>query len=155
MSRVKIWLGLLGWLVSSLGAGAFGSQFMPGAWYESLVKPAWTPPNWVFGPVWTLLYILMAVAAWLVWKRYRFKEARLGLSLFVAQLVLNAAWSYLFFGIQRIDLALGDILALWTLILIVTILFWNRERLSGVMMLPYLAWVSFAVCLNFALWQLN
>ena len=155
MTRARKWIGLVAWLAASFTAGGIGSQFMPGAWYEALAKPTWTPPNWIFGPVWTLLYILMAVAAWLVWRRYGFKKARTALVLFLVQLVLNALWSYLFFGIHRIELALLDIALLWLLILAVTIVFWGKERLAGFLMLPYLAWVGFAACLNFALWQLN
>lgn len=155
MTMTKRLIGLLVWLTASFAAGGIGSQFMPGAWYEALVKPSWTPPNWVFGPVWTLLYILMGVAAWLVWKRDGFKEARAALSLFLVQLALNALWSYLFFGIHRIDLALFEIVVLWILILVVTSLFLTRERLAGLLMLPYLSWVGFATFLNFALWQLN
>jgi tryptophan-rich sensory protein len=128
---------------------------MPGAWYDALAKPAWTPPNAVFAPVWTVLYVLMAVAAWLVWRRAGFMRAGVALSLFIAQLVLNALWSYLFFGAHRADLAFFEIVVLWAVILVVAVLFWREVRAAGVLMLPYLAWVGFAACLNFALWQLN
>jgi tryptophan-rich sensory protein len=128
---------------------------MPGAWYDALAKPAWTPPNAVFAPVWTILYVLMAVAAWLVWRRAGFMRAGVALSLFIAQLVLNALWSYLFFGAHRADLAFFEIVVLWAVILVVAVLFWREVRAAGVLMLPYLAWVGFAACLNFALWQLN
>ena len=97
----------------------------------------------------------MGLAAWLVWRRWGFTEARAALSMFIAQLVLNALWSYLFFGAHRPDLAFFEIVLLWLAILATTALFWQRVRTAGVLMFPYLAWVSFAVCLNFALWHLN
>ena len=148
-------LGLVGWLVISFAAAGIGSRFMPGEWYAALAKPSWNPPNALFGPVWTVLYVLMGVAAWLVWRRAGFGGAGAALGLFIVQLVLNALWSYLFFGQQRLDLAFGDILALLATILAVTILFWRIDRLAGALMLPYLAWVSFASVLNFVLWRLN
>ena len=155
MKTMKSAFGLAGWLAASLAAGFIGSRYMPGAWYEALVKPAWTPPGWVFAPVWTLLYVLMGVAAWLVWSRVRFKGARVALSLFIVQLALNALWSYVFFGAHRIDLAFFEILVLWGVILIVTGLFRREVSAAGLLMLPYVFWVGFAAYLNFALWQMN
>ncbi len=155
MTAARNILGLVGWLVASFAAGWIGSRFMPGAWYEALAKPSWTPPGTVFAPVWTLLYALMGVAAWLVWRRAGFAGAGWALWLFIAQLVLNALWSYLFFGVHRIDLAFFEVVVLWGLILIVAVLFWREARAAGLLMLPYLAWVAFASCLTFALWQMN
>jgi tryptophan-rich sensory protein len=155
MGILKGTLGLVGWLAVSFAAGWIGSHFRPDAWYESLAKPGWNPPNAVFAPVWSVLYALMGVAAWLVWRRAGFKEASAALGLFVGQLVLNALWSYLFFGLHRVDLAFFEILVLWALILIVGVLFWREVRLAGALMLPYLVWVGFASVLNFALWRLN
>ena len=155
MTYAKNSLGLVGWLVVSLAAGWIGSRYMPGAWYAALTKPAWTPPSSVFAPVWTVLYVLMAVAAWLVWRRAGFIDARVALSLFIAQLALNALWSHLFFGVHRADLAFLEIVMLWAVILCVVVLFWRKVSIAGVLMLPYLAWVGFASCLNFALWQMN
>jgi translocator protein len=148
------WLGLAFWLALPLLAGAFGSQFQPGAWYAALEKPPWNPPSWVFGPVWTVLYILMGVAAWLVWDRYR-GAAKVALGLFVVQVIFNALWSYFFFGAQAPGLAFGWIVLLWVLIVATLVLFWRVRAVAGVLLLPYLAWVSFATVLNFALWQLN
>jgi tryptophan-rich sensory protein len=128
---------------------------MPGAWYASLAKPALTPPNAIFAPVWTVLYVLMAVAAWLVWRRAGLGGAAVPLALFVVQLVLNALWSYLFFGLHRVDIAFFDIVALWLAILVVMVLFWRKDWRAGALMLPYLVWVGFASYLNFALWLLN
>jgi translocator protein len=148
------WFGLLLWLLLPLLAGAFGSRFQPGAWYAALDKPSWNPPSWVFGPVWTVLYIMMGVAAWLVWDRYR-GAARVALAVFVVQVVFNGLWSYLFFGLQSPALAFAGIVILWSLIVTTLMLFWRARTVAGVLLLPYLAWVSFAAVLNFTIWQLN
>lgn len=148
-------VSLLFWISASLAAGVAGSRFMPGEWYAALAKPSWNPPNDVFGPVWTVLYILMGIAAWLVWRRVGFAGARVSLGLFLGQLVLNALWSYLFFGAQRPDLAFVEIAILWGAILATTIGFWRISVAAGILLLPYLAWVSFAGVLNFTLWRLN
>jgi translocator protein len=148
------WFGLLLWLLLPLLAGAFGSQFQPGAWYAALDKPSWNPPSWVFGPVWTVLYIMMGVAAWLVWDRHR-GAARTALAVFVVQVVFNGLWSYLFFGLQSPALAFAGIVILWSLIATTLVLFWRARTVAGVLLLPYLAWVSFAAVLNFTIWQLN
>ena len=148
-------MGLAGWLALSFAAAVAGSRFMPGEWYASLAKPAWNPPSAVFAPVWTLLYAMMGVAAWLVWRQVGLREAALPLSLFLVQLVLNALWSYLFFGLHRPDLALLDIVTLWVAILVVLVLFWRVSVPAGILLLPYLCWVGFASFLNFTLWRLN
>jgi translocator protein len=152
---MKNLLGFAGWVALSFAAAWVGSRFMPGEWYAALAKPAWNPPNWIFAPVWTVLYLVMGVAAGLVWRQAGFSGASAALSLFVVQLVLNALWSYLFFGLQRLDLALFDIVVLWGAILAVAVLFWGANRLAGALMIPYLAWVGFASVLNFVLWRLN
>lgn len=149
------WIGLGAWLALCYAVALVGSQFTAGAWYEQLVKPAWTPPGWVFGPVWTVLYGAMAVAAWFVWKDHGFGGARLALGLFLVQLALNLAWSWLFFGEQRIGLALVDIAALLLAILLTMIAFWRRRRLAAILLVPYLLWVIFASMLNFEIWRLN
>jgi benzodiazapine receptor len=148
-------LGLVGWLVVSFAAGWIGSRWMPGEWYASLVKPSWTPPGAVFGPVWTILYALMGVAAWWVWRLLGFRKAGAALGLFLVHLGLNGLWSYLFFGLHRPDLAFLDIVVLWAAILLTLVMFWRRAVPAGVLMLPYLVWVTFASCLNFAVWRLN
>jgi benzodiazapine receptor len=155
MTNLKSVLGLVGWLGITFSAAFVGSRFMPGEWYASLSKPSWNPPNAIFGPVWSVLYLLMGVAGWLVWRKSGFNGAGLALILFIAQLVLNALWSYLFFGKLRPDLAFLDIVALWFAILVVLVLFWREHRGAGAMMVPYLAWVSFATYLNFVLWRMN
>lgn len=151
----RVWLGLAGWLVLCLAAGAFGSLFQPGAWYAGLEKPPGTPPGWVFAPVWTTLYLLMAVAAWLVWKRDGFAGAGLPLTLFLAQLLFNAVWSWLYFGLQWPGLALVDLVLLWGVLLMTVIAFWRHRPLAAVLLLPYLAWVSYAGYLNAGIWWLN
>ncbi len=147
--------GAAGWLVLTFGAAAIGARFLPDAWYGGLKKPAWNPPNRVFAPVWTVLYLLMAAAAWLVWSKYGIAAAIVPLAFFVLQLVLNAAWTWLFFGRHEIAAALIDILALWVVILVTMVLFWMRQPLAGILLLPYLAWVSFAGVLNGTIWRLN
>lgn len=144
--------GLAGWLVFCFAAAAVGARFRPGAWYAGLRKPSWTPPSWLFAPVWTVLYAMMAVAAWLVWR-----EAGLSreIGLFVAQLALNAVWSWLFFGLHRPGLAFADIVALWLAILATLAAFWTVRPLAGGLLVPYWLWVTFASTLNGAVWQLN
>jgi benzodiazapine receptor len=145
-------------LALSFAASAIGGLFtypaIPG-WYQSLEKPSWTPPDAVFGPVWTALYILMAVAAWLVWKRGGWTAQRGPLTLWGVQLVLNSLWSILFFGMRSPALGLVEIQFLWLAILGTLIVFWKVSRLAGGLMLPYLAWVTYASALNFAIFRLN
>lgn len=132
--------------------GARATMDAVATWYPTLVKPSWNPPAWVFGPVWTLLYAMMAVAAWLVWRRVDWGVALLA---FGVQLVLNTAWSFCFFA-QRNPLAgLVDILLLWVAIVITLVLFWRVDRLAGWLLVPYLFWVTFATMLNFSIWRLN
>ncbi len=148
-------VALVAWIVLCFSAAAFGSQFMPGEWYAALKKPTWNPPNWIFGPVWSALYTMMAVAAWLVWRRGGFRVNRLPLSLFLTQLFLNALWSWLFFGLKNPALAFGEIVLLWLGISGTIVAFWPRQRTAAGLLVPYLMWVSFASGLNFTLWQLN
>jgi benzodiazapine receptor len=143
------------WIVGALAAGWVGSRFMPGEWYASLAKPAWTPPNAVFGPVWTALYVLMGIAAWLVWREVGFSGAATALVLFIVQLGLNALWSYLFFGAHQPMIALFEIIVLWFVILFTLLAFWKVKPLAGALLLPYLCWVGFASGLNLQLWRLN
>ena len=155
LSPLKRWLGLAGWIVLSFGAALPGAFFMPGEWYESLSKPAWNPPAWLFGPVWTVLYMLMAVAVWLVWQRGGFAVQRRPLALFLVQLVLNAAWTPLFFGLHRPGLAFFEIIVLWIAILMTVLAFHRNSRIAAWLLVLYLLWVSFAAVLNAVLLQLN
>ncbi len=144
---------LIVFLAVTFAVAAFGAQFTPGPWYESLVKPAWNPPNWIFAPVWSVLYAMMGIAAWLVWWQVR----SLGLPMFLwfGQLVLNAMWSWLFFGLERLDLAALEIVFLLSAIVATTIAFFRVHWPAGTLLIPYAAWVSFATVLNFAIWRLN
>ncbi len=151
-------LGLVILLALCLGAAAAGSAAtVPRieGWYATLAKPSWTPPNWVFGPVWTALYIAMAVAAWLVWRQKGWAGARVPLALFAVQLVLNVAWSWLFFGLKSPGLGLIEIVLLWIAIAGTLAVFWRRSVVAGLLLAPYLAWVTFAAALNYSIWQLN
>jgi len=138
-------------------AGIGGAVTTPkiGTWYATLRKPAWNPPNWIFGPVWSALYFCMAVAAWLVWRDSGAAAARLPLAIFAVQLVLNVGWSCIFFGLQMPGLAFGEVLFLWVSIAATMVLFWQQSSVAGLLFLPYLAWVSFASVLNFTIWRLN
>jgi tryptophan-rich sensory protein len=152
------WLGLAGFLLACFGAAAIGGAFTSssvGSWYQTLSKPSFNPPSWVFGPVWTVLYAMMAVAAWRVWRQRGFSGAPAALALFGVQLVLNLGWSLLFFGARMPGAAFAEIVVLWGAILLTTLAFFRIDRPAGWMMVPYLAWVSFASVLNFAIWQMN
>ncbi len=153
--RIRSVLALAGWLALCFGAATFGALFMPGEWYAQLRKPSWNPPSWLFGPVWTALYFMMASAAWLVWRRGGFAANLRPLSLFLAQLVFNALWSWLFFGLKNPALAFVDIVCLWLGILMTLLSFWSVHRTAALLLVPYLAWVSFAAVLNWTLWQMN
>ncbi len=154
-SKMRNGLALAGFLLVTFGAPALGAFAAPDGWYQSLKKPAWNPPSWIFGPAWTSLYTLMAVAAWLVWKRGGFGVRRLPLSLYFIQLALNAAWSPIFFGAHRVGWALVDIIALWIAILVTLLSFFRVSKAAGVLLVPYLAWVTFATALNFTFWRMN
>ncbi len=146
-------LALAGFILLTFAAPAVSAFIdMPGAWYAALQKPAWNPPAWLFGPVWTLLYVLMAVAAWLVWKRVGFGRP---LGLYLVQLVLNAAWTPIFFSAHAMVPALIVIVALWVAILLTLLSFRRVNATAGGLFVPYLAWVTFATYLNFTLWRLN
>ncbi len=150
-------VGLVGWLLVSFIAAAIGgaASIQAGSFYTELVRPNWAPPPSIFGPVWTVLYALMGIAAWLVWRVGGFRAARSALTLFLVQLALNALWTWLFFSFHRGALAFADILLLWVLIVATLIAFWRIRPLAGALLVPYLLWVSFASALNYAVWHLN
>jgi benzodiazapine receptor len=155
---LRAWLALAGFVALAFAASAVGglvTETGPGSWYAGLRKPSFNPPGWVFGPVWTVLYVLIGVSAWLVWRRRGVAGARGPLLIWLVQLVLNSVWTLLFFGARRPDLAFVEIVAMWAAI-VATILAFRRVRpLAGWLLVPYLAWVTFAAVLNFALWRLN
>ncbi len=155
MKSLRIYGMLAVFILICLAVGGSGAAFPPGEWYRQLAKPPLNPPAWVFGPVWTLLYILMGVSAWLVWLRPGLPAARIPLLLFAAQMALNGAWSWIFFGFHQVGLALIDIILLWAAIAATLFSFWRIRRPAAVLLIPYLLWVSFATYLNAALWRLN
>ena len=146
---------LLGWLVLCFGASASAAFGPVDGWYASLIKPSWNPPGWVFGPVWSMLYAMMATSAWLVWRQGGWRTQRRALGWFLVQWALNVLWTPLFFGMHLPGWAFAEMLALWVAIVITLALFWRVQRLAGVLLVPYLLWVSFAAFLNFTLWKLN
>ncbi len=148
------WFSLLIWVAICLSIGFVGAVFTPGEWYQELQKSPLTPPNYVFPIVWNILFVLMGVAAWRIWGK-REQGIFFALSLFFIQLLLNGVWSYLFFGIHRPDIALIEIIMLWAAILFTTIAFFKLDKIAGMLLLPYLAWVSFAIYLNYSFVQLN
>lgn len=148
-------VALVGWLLLCFSAASLGAFFLPGEWYATLKKPAWNPPGWIFGPVWSALYTMMAVAAWLVWKRGGFVAQRRPLLVFLAQLTLNALWTPLFFGLHWPGVAFAEIVLLWLAIVATIAAFRPVSRAALLLLVPYLAWVSFAAALNFTLWRLN
>ena len=145
-------------LALCLGIGALGSIATAqsvATWYQTLIKPSFNPPDWLFAPVWTTLYVLIAVAGWRVWRRRGLLGARAEFGAYAAQLALNLAWSFLFFGQRMIGAALVEIVVLLAAIALNVVLFWRVDRLAGWLLAPYAAWVAFASLLNFALWRLN
>lgn len=151
-SSTRSLLVLAGLILITFGAPLAGMMMPPGDWYASLAKPEWNPPSWIFGPVWTVLYLTMAMAAWLVWKRDGWRQP---MRLYFIQLILNAAWSPIFFGAQKPNWALVEIVALWIAVLLTLWSFFRISKTAGWLLAPYLAWVSFATLLNFTLWRLN
>jgi len=150
-------VGLVTWSVICFVTAAIGAvaSIQAQSFYAELNQPSWAPPGWLFGPVWSVLYLMMAIAAWLVWRKGGFKFNRLALTVFVGQLVFNGLWSWLFFAWRLGSFAFVDIVWLWVLIVITVSMFWRVDKIAGVLMLPYLLWVSFAAFLNLAVWQLN
>ncbi len=149
--------GLIAWLAICFIAAALGAvaSVQAGPFYLSLSRPTWAPPGSVFGPVWTVLYTLMAIAAWLVWREGGYNHARAALTLFLAQLALNALWSWLFFAWHLGGAAFVDIVLLWVLLVATVISFWRIRPLAGALLVPYLLWVSFAAALNYTVWKMN
>jgi translocator protein len=150
-------LGFVGWALLTFTAAAVGAFASVDAaeFYAELVRPSWSPPAWVFGPVWSVLYGLMALSAWLVWRDRRFAGARVALALFVVQLAANALWSWLFFSLRRGELAFAEVLLLWCLIVATIVCFRRINVLAAILLYPYLAWSTFASALTFAIWRLN
>ena len=157
-SRRRTVAALVVCLLACYAAAGIGSVFTvnaTGTWYREIARPAWTPPNWLFGPVWTVLYATMGISAWLVWREGGFRKQRWPLGLFIGQLALNAAWTPIFFGLAQFGVALVEIVILWCAIL-ATILAFRRVRVAAAWLLvPYLAWVTYATTLNAGFWWMN
>lgn len=157
MNLSKQFLGLLGWLGVTFFAAALGAwaSIQAGSFYAELARPDWAPPGSWFSPVWTSLFVLMGIAAWLAWREKGFQEARGALILYLVQLAMNALWSWLFFGWKMGGAAFAEIIVLWILIALTLRAFWRIKPIAGLLLVPYLLWVSFAVGLNYTVWQLN
>ena len=136
------------------GIGAIVTYPSIKGWYESLQKPSFNPPNWIFGPVWTLLYVLMGISLFLIWKNNE-KDNKSAISIFIVQLILNVVWSCLFFGLHSPFLAFLEITILWFFILFTIYKFWRIDKISSLLLVPYILWVTFASFPNFYIWKLN
>ena len=148
-------MSLAVFLVSVILVASSGAFFKPDAWYRSLSKPSWNPPDWVFGAGWSLLYVMIAVAGWRVWERARSDVIVIPMFVYIVQLILNAGWSAIFFGLKRPDLAFAELLCLWIAICANILVFYPIDALAAWLLVPYLAWVTFAGALNLTVWQLN
>ena len=148
-------VALAGFIAVCFLAAMTGALFRPGDWYERLKKPSWHPPNRLFAPVWTVLYLMIAASGWLVWRELGLAGAALPLAVYALQLVLNAMWTPLFFGLHRPDLGFVDIVLVWLSIVATIVLFFPINVGAALLLVPYLAWVTFATALNFSVWRLN
>ena len=148
-------IGLGVFALLALAAASSGAVFTPDAWYRAMNKPSWTPPDWVFPTVWTPLYVMIAASGWLVWREAGLAGAALPLAVYVVQLVLNAGWSAVFFGMKKPGLAFAEVLTLWLSIALTMILFWPISKTAALLLAPYLLWVTIASALNFQVWRMN
>ena len=150
-------IGLIVWLVLCFSASAVGAiaSIEAQSFYGSLNQPSWAPPAWLFGPVWSTLYGMMAVAAWLIWRRGGFKLNQTALTLFLIQLMINGLWSWVFFVWNLGSGSFVNVIVLWVVISFTLAMFWRTDKLAGILLVPYLLWVSFACALNYTVWQLN
>lgn len=154
-SALKKYLPVVIWIVISFLPALVGSYFKPGDWYQELTKPEWTPPGWLFGPVWSILYLSMGIAASIVWNSKRSHRIDIPITVFIIQLVINALWSWIFFGKHTLLYSVIDITLLLIFIIITIFLFYKVNKKAGLILIPYLLWVSFATVLNFNIYLLN
>lgn len=152
---MESWLALAPYVVACFAAASTGMAFQPGNWYRKLDRPTWTPPDWAFGAVWSVLYCLIAWAGWRVGLRSEAGEAALPLGLWACQLTLNTLWSPVFFGLRRPDAAIPVVILLWVAVAAMIVSFLQIDVIAGVAMLPYLAWVTIAAALNISVWRRN
>jgi benzodiazapine receptor len=151
---VSAFIALGIFLVLNFLTSLSGAIFKPGAWYESLARPGWTPPNWAFPVVWSVLYLMNAASGWLVWQAAG-TAALPALGVYLVSLIVNASWSAVFFGLRRMDLGLFNVALLWMSIIAVATLLWPFSKTAAALQLPYLLWVSIAAALNFTVWRMN
>ena len=152
------WIALIVFIGVCFAAAGFGAIFTRAAltdWYPTLHKPSWNPPNWIFGPVWTALYLMMAIAGWMVWLDREVHPVGMALTFFAMQLILNASWTAIFFGMRNPGAAFVEIVVLWLAIVATILLFAQIRSAAAWMLVPYIAWVTFAASLNFTIWRLN
>lgn len=149
------WVGFLVFFALNFVAACSGAFFKPGDWYETLAKPYWRPPNWLFAPAWSVFYLLIAISGYLVWREMGLAGAAGPLALYVGSLMLNAAWSGVFFGMRRPDLAFYELIGLWLSIAAMIVVFVPLQQTAALLLVPYLMWVTFAGALNFSIWRLN
>jgi benzodiazapine receptor len=157
-STAGLAIGLAVWIMicfSAAAIGGFATTSSVGGWYAEINKPSWNPPDWIFGPVWSALYLMMAIAAWLVWKSSTLESTRVALGWFVFHLLLNVFWSVLFFGLQQPGWAFVEIIALWISIMVAIVLFYRHSKIAAGLLVPYLCWVTFASVLNYTIWSIN
>jgi translocator protein len=147
--------GLVLWLAACFAAESSAVAFLPGRWYAHLHKASWTPPSYLFAPVWTAMYVIMAIAAWLVWRDGGFRKHPVALGLFLVQLALNCAWSIICFRLHNLPLSVADMALYWVALLITTRAFFKANRAAGWLLVPYCFWVAVAASLDIALWWLN
>ncbi len=156
---MKNYLKLIISIIACQMAGILGAVFTTNSvdtWYSTIIRPDLAPPNWIFGPVWTTLFLLMGISLFLVWKKgIQSRESKIAVSVFVVQLILNTLWSVIFFGLHNPGLAFAEIILLWTSILISIILFYRISKIAAYLLIPYILWVSFAAFLNYSIWILN
>lgn len=148
-------LGFLGFCAAVIAVASTGAIFRPGELYKGLKKPSWRPPDWLFGPAWTMLYLTIAIAGWLVWRDFGFGEASGAFTLYFLQLLLNMLWSPLFFGLRRPDIEMAELVVLWISTAMTIAAFWSLSETAALLLLPYFAWVTFAGALNFVISQLR
>jgi len=153
--RLSDLMGLAFWIVLTFSVAAFASQFEPGVWYTTIAKPDWTPPGWLFGPVWGMLYLAMSISAWLIWRQRSQSAVSIPLGFYMMQLAVNGLWSWIFFGRQWIGLAFIDLITLVILVAMTLAVFLRIRKAAGLMLIPYLIWISFAAALNFQIWRMN
>jgi len=154
MNKFTKFISAVGICFVAAGVGSIATFSQIPTWYTTIVKPTWNPPNWLFGPVWTLLYLLMAISLFLLWtNKNKFKTS--AVNIFYIQLVLNVAWSWIFFGWHRLDIALIEIVVLWVAIIKTIIYSYKVNKTAGLVLIPYVIWVSFAGFLNYTIWMLN